>query len=138
MSILSRSRHSAAANRIERSISTTPLVQPAATTPGSDLNFAIRAAARSGSADKVMVCSPVRNASQLTVRLLSETSRSCPLSALRNSSTASSFSLTPIDSGETVLKSFGAAWIPSSGVWLSLNSFSLRSELSDETTSVTA
>ena len=36
---LSPSRHSAAAKRIVRSISTTPLVQPAATTPGADLGF---------------------------------------------------------------------------------------------------
>src|SRR5208337_2116995 len=37
----SPSRQSAAANRIERSMSTMPLVQPAAITPGADLNFAI-------------------------------------------------------------------------------------------------
>src|ERR1700730_2468979 len=42
---LSPSRQSAAANRIERSISTTPLVQPAAPTPGNDFDFAISAAA---------------------------------------------------------------------------------------------
>src|SRR5664279_5854065 len=35
---LSPSRQSAAEKRIERSISTTPLVHPTATTPGSDLN----------------------------------------------------------------------------------------------------
>ncbi len=54
------------------------------------------------------------------------------------SSAASSWIRTPIDSGETSEKSFGFAVMPSSLVWLSRNSFSLRSELSDETTSVTA
>src|SRR5450631_811557 len=42
---LSPSRQSAAAKRIERSMSTTPLVQPAATTPDNDFDFAISAAA---------------------------------------------------------------------------------------------
>ncbi len=56
---------------------------------------------------------------------------------MRKSSAASSFTFTPIDSGDTSLKSFGADVMTSSTVWLSLNSFSLRSELSDEATSVT-
>src|SRR5712675_3183896 len=111
LSSLSPSRQSADAKRIERSISTMPLVQPAATTPGSDLNFAISPAARSGSTLMLIVCSPARRASQETMRLLSETSTSCPFSPLRKSGAASSFTLTPIDSGETSLKSLGAAAI---------------------------
>src|ERR1700676_369034 len=134
---LSPSRQSAAGKRIERSISTTPLVQPAATTPGSECDFAISAAARSGSTLMLIVCSPARSASQEIVRLLSETSTSCPFSPFRKSSTASSLTLTPTDSGDTSVKSFGAAVMPSSVVWLSWNSFSLRSELSVEATSVT-
>src|SRR6267142_5511550 len=58
---LSPSRQSAAAKRMVRSISMTPLIQPAVTTPGRDLNFAISAAARSGSTAMLIVCSPARN-----------------------------------------------------------------------------
>ena len=133
---LSPSRQSAAANRTERSISTTPLVQPAETTPGNDLNFAISAAARSGSTLMLIVCSPARSASQDTARLLRETSTSWPFNPFRKSVAASSFTFTAIASGETSVKSFGAAVMPSSDVWLSWNSFSLRSELSVEVTSV--
>jgi hypothetical protein len=43
---------------------------------------------------------------------------------------------TPTDSGETSVKSFGVALMPSSTVWLSWNSFSLMSEFSLEATSV--
>src|SRR5882724_12377532 len=133
---LSPSRQSAAANRTERSISTTPLVQPAETTPGNDLNFAISAAARSGSTLMLIVCSPARSASQDTLRLLRETSTSWPFNPFRKSVAASSLTFTAIASGETSVKSFGAAVMPSSDVWLSWNSFSLRSELSVEVTSV--
>jgi hypothetical protein len=57
-----------------RSISKLPLVHPAATTPGIDLAFAISAAARSGSAVRLKVCSPARSASQEIERLDSPTS----------------------------------------------------------------
>ena len=134
---LSPSRQSAAAKRIVRSISITPLIQPAATTPGRDFNFAINAAARSGSTLMLIVCSPARSASQETVRLFKETSTSWPFNPFRKSGAASSFTLTPIASGDTSVKSFGAGVMPSSDVWLSWNSFSLRSELSAEVTSVT-
>ena len=85
----------------------------------------------------LMVCSPARIASQETLRLLRETSSSCPFRPFRKSSTASSLTRTPTDSGDTSVKSFGAAVMPSSLVWFSWNSFSLRSELSVEVTSVT-
>ena len=65
------------------------------------------------------------------------TSTGCPFKPFRKSGAASSFTFALIDSGDTSLKSFGADVMPSSTVWFSLNSFSLRSELSDEATSVT-
>ena len=121
-----------------RSISTLPLVHPAATTPGADLALAISAGARAGSTVRLMVCSPARSASQEIERLFRLTSTASPFRLLRNSSAASSFTRTPMDSGDTAVKSFGAGVMPSSVVWLSWNSFSLRSELSVEATSVTA
>src|SRR5260370_13797869 len=118
---LSPSRQSAAANRTERSISTTPLVQPAETTPGNDLNFAISAAARSGSALMLIVCSPARSASHDTVRLLRATSTSLPFNPFMTSITSSIFTFTSIASADTSVKSFGADVMPSSDVWLSWN-----------------
>src|SRR5207253_1807758 len=112
----SLSRQSVAAKRTARSISTTPVVQPAALTPVCDLAFAISAAARSGSTAMVMVCSPARSASQETARLPSATSTSWPFNPFRNSSAASSFTRTPTDSGETSVKSLGAGAMPSSVV----------------------
>ena len=85
-----------------------------------------------------MVCSPARSASQEIERLDSPTSTASPFRLLRKSSAASSLTRTPNASGETSVKSFGAGVMPSSLVWLSKNSFSLRSELSVEVTSVTA
>ena len=85
----------------------------------------------------LMVCWPARSASQDTLRLLRETSRSCPFRLFRKSSAASSFTRTPTDSGDTSVKSLGLAVMPSSLVWFSWNSFSLRSEFSVEATSVT-
>ena len=85
-----------------------------------------------------MVCSPARSASQEIERLDSPTSTASPFRLLRKSSAASSLTRTPNASGETSVKSFGAGVMPSSLVWLSRNSFSLRSELSVEVTSVTA
>ena len=99
--------------------------------------MAISAEARSGSTVRLMVCTPLRSSSQLTERLLRDTSRSCPLRPLTKSSAASSFTFTATASGETSVKSFGVAVMPSSLVWLSRYSFSLRSVLSVETTSVT-
>ena len=59
-------------------------------------------------------CSPARSASQATLRLDSTTSTFCPFNPLRKSGAASSFTLTPIDSGDTSVKSFGAALMLSS------------------------
>ena len=80
--ILSPSRQSAAEKRIVRSMSTMPVVQPAATTPGCDLNFAISAAARSGSVDMLMVCSPARSASQVTGEAAESNFHGLPLQRL--------------------------------------------------------
>ncbi len=84
-----------------------------------------------------MVCWPARSASQVTARLFRATSTSWPLRLFRKSSAASSLIRTPIDSGETSVKSLGAGVMPSSTVWLSWNSFSLMSEFSLDATSVT-
>ncbi len=118
-------------------MSTMPLVQPAATTPGCALNFAISAALRSGSADRgdglfagAHRVAGDNEAAQGNLEFL-------PLQAFQKIQRRVQLHLTPIDSGDTSLKSFGAGVMPSSTVWLSLNSFSLRSELSDEATSVT-
>src|SRR4029077_1222111 len=103
LSLLGRSpsRQPEAGKRMVRSISRIPLDHPAATTPAACLNLAINPAARSGSALSVTVCSPARSTSQVTARLLKETSTSCPFRLLRKSATASSLTRTPIASGDT-------------------------------------
>jgi len=88
-----------------RSISTLPLVQPAATTPDGPTWPGDQGGGAFGIDVRLMVCSPARSASAGNGEARQPNLDGLALQALRNSSAASSFTFTPTDSGDTSVKS---------------------------------